>query len=143
MDLETLFSLANGTAMAGWVLLILLPRWRFATHVVAPVVIPAVLAVTYAVLLVPRIAGADGGFDSLAGVAALFEVEELLLAGWLHYLAFDLFVGSWEVRDARRLGLPHLAVVPCLLGTFLLGPIGLAAYLLLRAAKKRVAVGDA
>ncbi len=52
----------------------------------------------------------------------------MLLAGWLHYLAFDLFVGAWEVRDASTHGVPHVLVVPCLLLTFLLGPIGLLAY---------------
>ena len=46
----------------------------------------------------------------------------------MHYLAFDLFIGSWEVRDARRHGVPHVLVIPCLLMTFLLGPIGLLAY---------------
>ena len=46
--------------------------------------------------------GAEGGFGSLADVATLFGKPELLLAGWIHYLAFDLFIGAWEVRDAQR-----------------------------------------
>jgi hypothetical protein len=57
----------------------------------------------------------------------------LLLAGWVHYMAFDLFIGAWETRDARRAGVPHLMVVPCLILTFMLGPIGLLVYLALRA----------
>ena len=57
----------------------------------------------------------------------------LLLAGWIHYLAFDLFVGSWEVRDAQERGIPHLAVVPCLLLTFMFGPAGWFLYNLVRA----------
>ena len=65
-------------------------------------------------------------------VYALFQDPALVLAGWIHYLAFDLFIGSWEVRDARRIGIPHLLVVPCLIGTFLVGPVGLLLYLLLR-----------
>jgi hypothetical protein len=66
----------------------------------------------------------------------------VLLAGWIHYLAFDLFVGSWEVRDAQRVGIHHLFVVPCLVLTVLFGPIGLLLYLLLRAAlRRRLAVG--
>jgi hypothetical protein len=52
----------------------------------------------------------------------------LLLAGWIHYLAFDLFVGSWEARDARQRGVPHLALVPCLALTFLFGPAGWLLY---------------
>jgi hypothetical protein len=61
----------------------------------------------------------------------------------VHYLAFDLFVGSWEVRDAQRLGLPHGMVIPCLVLTFLFGPIGLGLFLLLRAGmKRRLTIGD-
>lgn len=60
----------------------------------------------------------------------------LLLAGWVHYLAFDLFIGSWEVRDAQRHGLSHLLVVPCLALTFLFGPVGLLLYLGLRGATR-------
>jgi hypothetical protein len=52
--------------------------------------------------------------------------------GWAHYLAFDLFVGSWEVRDSQRLKIPHWQVVPCLLFTLMVGPVGLVLYLTLR-----------
>ena len=62
-----------------------------------------------------------------------FSVEQTMLAGWVHYLVFDLFVGAWEVRDARRVGVHHLLVVPCLALTFMAGPIGLLLYLGLRA----------
>ena len=77
---------------------------------------------------------AEGGFGSLDEVAALFRSRELLLAGWLHYLAFDLFVGAWEVRRGREAGVPFLLVAPCLLLTFLFGPAGLLAFLILLAA---------
>ena len=60
-------------------------------------------------------------------------MDGLLLAGWVHYLAFDLFVGSWEVEDARARGVSHWLVLPCLLCTFLAGPAGLGLYLLVRA----------
>jgi hypothetical protein len=73
----------------------------------------------------------------LQQVAALFSVPAALLAGWIHYLAFDLFIGSWEVRDSQRLKISHWLVVPCLVLTFLFGPIGLALYLLLRAGLRK------
>jgi hypothetical protein len=79
--------------------------------------------------------GADGGFGSLADVATLFSKQELLLAGWVHYLCFDLFIGAWEVRDSQRHGTPHLLVIPCLLMTFMLGPIGLLFYFAIRSVK--------
>jgi hypothetical protein len=78
-----------------------------------------------------------GAFGSLAGVKSALSVDGVLLAGWLHYLAFDIFVGSWEVRDAQRVGVPHLLVIPCMLLTFMMGPVGLLTYLVLRLAIAR------
>lgn len=134
--LETIFSTCSGLAMAGWLLLILLPRHRHA-QAIAGFVIPLAISVVYLVLIAQHFAGADGGFGSLAEVARLFSQPALLLAGWVHYLAFDLFIGGWEARDARRHGVPHLAVIPCLLLTFMLGPIGLLAYLVVRTWRTR------
>ena len=71
---------------------------------------------------------APGGFGSLAEVMALFTMPEIALAGWIHYLAFDLFVGAWEVRTARREGIAFLLVLPCLVLTFLFGPAGFLAF---------------
>jgi hypothetical protein len=139
MDLERLFSAANMLVLPGWLLLVLLPRWRFTTGLVASVVLPGLLSIAYAVIAARAFGSgaADfSAFGSLAGVKGLFQDDALLLAGWIHYLAFDLFIGSWEVRDARRLGIHHLLVVPCLAFTFMLGPVGLLAYLLLRLAAR-------
>ena len=77
-----------------------------------PVVVPSLLAVVYVVLVAATLPRSEGGFSSLAGVSALFDNPWALLAGWTHYLAFDLFIGGWEVRDAQRRGIPHLLVVP-------------------------------
>ncbi|MDJ0522314.1 MAG: ABA4-like family protein [Planctomycetota bacterium] len=136
MPLETLFSLAGGLAMAGWIVLAVAPRWALGSHLVAPVVVTGLLGLAYAVLIVRGLPGAEGGFGSLAEVAKLFQDETLLLAGWIHYLAFDLFVGAWEVRDAQRLGIHHGLVLPCLLLTLMLGPVGLLLYLALRSRKE-------
>jgi hypothetical protein len=131
MTAERLFSLLNLIAMAAWLPLVFLPRARWATTVV-PVVVPCLLAAVYVVLVVATLPGAEGGFSSLAGVKALFDDPWALLAGWTHYLAFDLFIGGWEVRDARQRGVRHLFVVPALVLTFLVGPAGLLLYLAIR-----------
>lgn len=132
MSAESIFSAAGTLVLPGWLLLIFLPRWRRVTMLASAVIIPALLALLYIWLIAAHWGDADGGFGSLGAVAALFENEHLLLAGWIHYLAFDLFIGSWEVRDAQRHGVHHLAVVPCLVLTFLLGPAGLLLYLVIR-----------
>lgn len=133
MGAESLFSVAGTLVLPGWLLLVFLPRWRPVTPLVTAVAIPALLAILYVGLIVVHLPASGGGFGSLADVRELFTNEYLLLAGWIHYLAFDLFIGSWEVRDAERNGVPQLAVVPCLVATFFLGPAGLLLYLLIRA----------
>jgi hypothetical protein len=105
--------------------------------VIGYAILPLVLAVVYVGLIAARFGGAEGGFGSLAEVRQLFADPYLLLAGWVHYLAFDLFVGSWQARDAQRLGIPHLLLIPCLVLTFLFGPTGLLAYCVLRAVLKK------
>jgi len=122
--------------MAGWLILVILPRQPIA-KLVSGVVIPLILSVGYLTLIAQNLRGAEGGFGSLADVATLFQKQELLLAGWIHYLAFDLFIGGWETRDSQRLGIPHLLVIPSLLMTFMLGPIGLLFYFAIRTAKTR------
>ena len=136
MNPAPIFTLCNTAILSCWLLLLVAPRWRWSQRI-ATFVAPLLLATAYGWLLVtgPHVAGAS--FNSIAGIRALFSVDAAIVAGWLHYLAFDLFIGSWEVRDARRLGLSHWWVVPCLLLTFLFGPVGLACWLLLRAALRR------
>ncbi len=138
--LETMFSLAGGLAMLGWAGLVLLPGQKFVVEVLARVLIPVAIALLYTYLMASNLgaAPADSGFGSLAAVKALFTVDALILAGWVHYLAFDLFVGSWEVSDARREGVHHLLVVPCLLLTFMAGPVGLALYFLIKYLRRAV-----
>ncbi|MDX6272214.1 MAG: hypothetical protein QOD28_3437 [Acidobacteriota bacterium] len=137
MSPETIFAVCNNVAIAGWLLLVFLPRWKWTARFIAACVLPLALAVVYLLIVVTHFGGSEGGFGSLAAVGLLFRNPHALLAGWIHYLAFDLFVGAWEVRDARRLGIHHLLVVPCLALTFLLGPIGLLLYFVLRFAIKR------
>jgi len=130
-DLNRIFSIAGDLVLPVWLLLIIAPRWRW-TQRLATFVVPLLLATIYAALLVHGGRVEGGGFGSLAQVARLFTSQELLLAGWIHYLAFDLFTGAWETRDALRLGLSRWLVGPCVVLTFLFGPLGLALYLLLR-----------
>jgi len=137
MSPELLFSIASAAVLPGWAVLVFVLGWRWGSGFIAAVLLPAVLGGLYLTLMGLNLIGADGGFGSLAEVARLFENPSLLLAGWVHYLAFDLFIGAWEVRDARRLGIPHLLVVPCLILTFMLGPVGLLLYLGLRVGLRR------
>lgn len=135
--LDRLFGIAGSLAMAGWLALALSPLRPRVAQALAGWIIPAVIGLAYAGLIARYWGESSGGFGSLDEVSALFQSRGLLLAGWLHYLAFDLMVGAWEVREAERVGLPHWTILPALVLTFLFGPIGLLVFLALRAARLR------
>jgi hypothetical protein len=132
MSPEQLFSVLNMMALVCWLLLAIFPRRLLITRTIAGAAVPAFFAVAYIVMIASAWGGSEGGFSSLEGVASLFANPWLLLAGWTHYLAFDLLVGVWEVRDSIERRIPHLAVVPCLALTFMFGPAGWLSYQLIR-----------
>ncbi|QIX60508.1 DUF4281 domain-containing protein [Hymenobacter sp. BT18] len=134
---ETLFSVANTAVLPAWLLLLLAPQWAVTRRLVRSGLWPLLLAALYAALLIGHYLGAqatEGSFSTLGGVAALFQDPWALTAGWVHYLCFDLCVGIWEVQDAEQRQLPWYVRVPCLLLTFLVGPIGFLLYAILRRA---------
>jgi hypothetical protein len=128
MNAEHVFLIANLTALAGWLVLIFMGRHRWVQALVTGAVVPLLLSVVYTALVLTHWGETKGGFGSLAAVQALFSNEWMLLAGWVHYLAFDLFIGSWEVRNANRHRISQWLVIPCLVLTFLFGPAGLLLY---------------
>jgi hypothetical protein len=135
MDLELLFLIANAIALAGRLPLFLGMRSDRAIGFAR--IVAVLLAAGYLILflLYLREARVLVGNYSLEGIGAFFSYPGLLLLGWVHYLAFDLFVGSCQVKEARKAALPQLLVLPCLILTFLLGPIGFLAFVLLRSLK--------
>lgn len=139
MDAASLFDLANAGALIGWLMLAFAPIKR-SWLVPGARVVGVLLAVLYSGLLIGAVTGGgmgEGDFTSLAGVTALFARPEGVLVGWVHYLAFDLWVGAWAVEDAHRRGLKHAFVLPCLVFVFLAGPLGLLLYLAARAGLAR------
>lgn len=139
---ESLFSLGGLIAMIGWLALTVslfvapLRRW---TWRITGLAIPATLAIAYIVLLAQGWgANPEGGFGSIAEVRALFADDNALAAGWLHYLAFDLFVGTWIARAGIGAGINPLLLLPCLPLTFLFGPAGLLLALAIMVATRKM-----
>lgn len=132
----TLFSACNAIALAAWIALSLslfVPALRAWTWRLTGLALPALFAVAYLGALATGLAAATGGgFTSIAGVRALFSDDHALTAGWIHYLAFDLFVGTWIARSGLAAGLSPLLILPCLVLTFLVGPIGLLLAVVIR-----------
>lgn len=129
MTYETAFSLAGLVAMAGWLILLASPWIPTWSDRLAGVVLPLALSAGYLILvLIPSTT--SGGFDKLANVMELFSKEHAMLSGWIHFLAFDLFIGAWVCRRARLAGIRFMWVLPTLPLIFLFGPIGLLAFFL-------------
>jgi len=135
MTYDLLFSLVNLSVMPAWALLILAPKWNGTEKLVHSMFYPLLLGAVYigGMIMAAMGHGAEGGgFGSIEGVRTLFSSDVGMLIGWTHYLVFDLFVGAWEARDAQRRKVNHWLLIPCLLLTFMLGPVGLMLYLVLR-----------
>ena len=136
LPLESIFSVANTTALVSWSVLILLPRARVLRRFVQVLAVGG-LCVAYAVLIqLFFFTVQGGGFSSLAAVQRLFAVPGVALAGWIHYLAFDLFVGLWIAQRADAMRLSRWLQAPLLVVTFMFGPIGLMLFGLTAAARQ-------
>ena len=135
-----MFSLANFTAMAGWLALAagVVLKNTLLRDLIAGRIFPLILSAAYTGLIALFWANSEGGFSSLDGVARLFSNPWLLLAGWVHYLAFDLVIGSMIARKTAEAGLPHFILLPILPLTFLFGPIGWLAFELVRVVAPRL-----
>ena len=145
MTWEIVFSLTNGWAMIGWLMLAFLPRKPLVLTLVMYGVV-AMLCATYAVMLgllmtgnVDPVGGNGAGMDftTLAGVMALFTSKGGTVIGWTHYLAFDLFTGLWIARDADAKGFGRLVQLPSLFLTLMFGPVGLLSWLIIREPRAR------
>ena len=138
---DFVFSVANMAVLPFWALLAIAPRWTGTNVLVHSVAVPVILGLTYVWFVAngaffgPNIPE-GASFATLEGIMVFFTVKTAVVAGWVHYLVFDLFVGAWITRDAGRREIPHLLVVPCLVFTLLLGPVGLLMYVLLRGAMR-------
>lgn len=133
MDFELVFSSVGLLSMLGWATLLfspLIPRW---SDRIAGLIVPMVLAATYVVFLLFFPAQNGGGFSSFADVSQLFTNPEAVMSGWVHFLAFDLFVGAWICRTGRQENIKFWMVLPCLPVTFLFGPAGFLMFSIVRA----------
>ena len=141
---DTAFGMANLLALIMWSALILLPRWPALLAAVLYAGI-GLLCLAYSVGVIGLLSGAfdaagpagSADFTTIEGVRAIFASDGGGTIGWIHYLAFDLFVGLWIARDADAKGFSRLIQAPILLATFLAGPLGLLLWLAIREKRAR------
>ncbi|WP_235298233.1 ABA4-like family protein [Portibacter marinus] len=132
MTANTVFSIVNPVAMIMWLLMILTPNWKVTRFLMDRKIIPVLLSCVYAIYIIISMRSGGLDFSTLESVMELFTKENAVLAGWVHYLAFDLLVGMWILDQNRKLEIHHLIIVPCLIGTFMLGPIGFLLFIIIR-----------
>ncbi len=131
------FSIASMIAVPMWILMIFLPTWKVTQFLIDFKVIPLVLSIIYVIYIFQAIQiGGMMDFGSLASVMALFTEENAVLAGWVHYLAFDLIVGMWILDQNKKFGIHQLIIAPCLFATFMFGPLGFLLFTSIKTLKK-------
>ncbi len=137
MSPESVFSLCSNLAMAGWIILIILPFWYHSDKFILGIII-VLFAVIYSYLVFDSFSFSDmKKFGSLGGVMELFNNPVAVVAGWVHYLAFDLLAGIFIKRNGIKHNISHWLLIPCYLFTFMFGPMGLLLYFLIRLVKTR------
>ncbi|GAB3913395.1 ABA4-like family protein [Larkinella knui] len=138
MSTDTVFQIVNTLVLPQWLLMLFAPRWKPTDFLTKYLPIPALLAVVYSYYLFFGNSALDWrSFSTLQGIKTLFSQDAAVLAGWIHYLAFDLTVGSWMLRNSKRRKVPQGWMIPCLIFCFLLGPVGLLLYLGVRSMKQQ------
>jgi len=132
MDTSQIFSLVSSLAAVQWLLLVILPKWRVTLWLISYPLVPIVLSVIYCIYITGFFSISGGGYESLQQVRTLFANDSLLLAGWVHYLAFDLLIGFAIIRSSQERTISHWLVIPCLVLTFMFGPVGFLLYQIIK-----------
>ena len=138
MTPATIFSLASMTATLMWALMIFLPKWKITRLLINFKIAPIALSVIYVIYVILAINQRGWmDFGSLDSVMALFTEENAVLAGWVHYLAFDLLIGMWILNQNQKLKIHQLIIAPCLFATFMYGPVGFLLFTIIKSIKQK------
>ena len=133
MNPEEMFGLANMLALPGWAILIFAPRRWPLLNAVPALLIPLLLSALYTGLILTHFSAAGGGYGTLADVRQLFSSDPVLVAGWAHYLAFDMMIGALMAARLDKSGVQRLIQAPIMITIFLFGPVGVVLTLLTEA----------
>lgn len=144
MTMEIIFSFSSLLVMPFWLLMIVLPRWRMTQRLMRSPLVILAPALLYAALVLPTVWEILSAVSnpSLTGITALLGTPAGATIAWVHFLAFDLFVGRWAYLDSRERGVSGWVMAPVLFLTLMLGPAGFALYLLVYAVYARFRVKE-
>ena len=135
---ENIYLWINVCIVPFWLMLIIIPNSSFTQIFVNSIVLPLILATTYVYLLYQAITIDEPILDifklflSLDNLYTVFATESFLIVFWIHFVALNLFLGSWVSRDAVKYNISRgLAFTPLIL-IYFSGPLGLVLYWLIR-----------
>ena len=132
MSASQVYDFCNSFALTSWILMIFVPKWKWTPRIILGLIV-VILGLLYSYFLLDSFSFAMfESFGSLEGIMALFTSSEAVLAGWIHYLAFDMVVGWFILRDSQKNKINHFLIIPCLILTFIVGPIGFLLYIAVR-----------
>jgi hypothetical protein len=137
MSAESAFSFGSSFVLIGWFLLLVFPNWKFTQAIILNGVV-VILAILYAYIFSKDIASFDPkSFSTLSNVKALFQNDNAVAAGWLHYLVFDLLVGAYIVKQCQKLEISRWIYSLILPFAFMFGPIGYLIFFVIKTIKTK------
>ncbi len=132
MFYEIIFNIYNTGILIFWLFLLVFPKSKTTQKITNYPWIPLVIAFGYIFFLSTSEGAFSADFSSLSGLTEMFQNANPrgVAAGWLHYLAFDFWVGCWILKDSQKKGIKHIFIILPMLFTFMLGPTGILIYTL-------------
>ncbi len=137
MNPDQVFNIVNLLALLSWIYLIAAARWTPRIFRVVRFALPIAYALVYLTCMLMSEPNDEAGYQSLEQVTAIFTQPWVIVGAWIHYLAFDFFVGCWILEKSKAEGIGHGWIVIPMIFTFMLGPVGLLLFLILLGIRKR------
>ncbi|MBA6155699.1 DUF4281 domain-containing protein [Tenacibaculum sp. S7007] len=131
------FSIAGMITTPMWILMIFFPKWKVTNYLISFKIVPIILSFIYTIYIINTISiNGMPDYGNLDSVMKLFTEENAVLAGWVHYLVFDLIIGMWILNASKKLNIHQLIIAPCLFATFMFGPVGFLLFFIIKIIKQ-------
>jgi len=145
MFYEIIFNIYNTGILIFWLFLLVFPKSKTTQKITNYPWIPLVIAFGYIFFLSTSEGAFSADFSSLSGLTEMFQNANPrgVAAGWVHYLAFDFWVGCWMLKNSQDKGIKHFWMILPMLFTFIMGPVGILLYTLVLLSQKKLFTKDA
>ena len=138
LTFENVYLWVNFAILPFWLMLIFLPNIKITQILLNSIILPLILSATYvyviyqSILVDNSIVNILKLYTGIDNLYIAFEEKSLLLVFWLHFLAINIFLGTWVSRDAIKYNIPRKLTFMPLILIYFCGPLGLVFYWLFR-----------